>query len=46
MTVKELIEKLQELPDDATILVNDNCGGGYILRDVEYLETFNEVELS
>ena len=46
MTVKELITKLQALPDDTTIYVNDNCGGGYILSEVEYIESFNEVELS
>lgn len=28
MKVKELIEKLQELPEDSTIAINDSCGNG------------------
>lgn len=31
MKVKELIEKLQELPEDSTIAINDSCGNGGVV---------------
>lgn len=46
MKVKDLIKKLQKLPEDANIWVNDNCGGIYELRDVDYNKNDNSVELS
>lgn len=31
MKVKDLIEKLQELPEDSTIAINDSCGNGGVV---------------
>ena len=45
MKVKDLIKKLQKLPEDANIWVNDNCGGAYELGDVDYHKNDNSVEL-
>ena len=31
MKAKDLIEKLQELPEDSTIAINDSCGNGGVV---------------
>ena len=46
MTVKELIEILKNIDENANVFCWDNRGGGYTLTDVEYDETRNQVELS
>ena len=46
MTVKELIDILKDLNENANIFCSDNAGGGYILTDVEYNEETNQIELS
>jgi hypothetical protein len=46
MTVKELIEILKGFDEDANVFCWDNCGGAYTVSDVEYNETYNQVELS
>lgn len=47
MTVAELIEKLQELPQDYTVTASTQNGGSYEVTDIfEYDEIFHEVELS
>lgn len=49
MTVAELIEILQELPQDYTVTASkrDGAGGWYEVTDVyEYGDIFHEVELS
>ena len=49
MTVAELIEKLQELPQDYTVTASkhDDSGYGYEVTDIfVYNEIFHEVELS
>lgn len=46
MKVKDLIKKLQKLPEDANVWVNDNCGGCFELSDVDYNKNDNSVELS
>ena len=46
MTVKELIEILKGLDENANVFCWDNSGGGYTLTDVEYDERTNQVELS
>lgn len=47
MTVAELIEKLQEMPQDYTVTASTQDGGSYEVTDVyEYNDIFREVELS
>ena len=46
MTVKELMEILKNIAENAYVFCWDNSGGGYTLTDVEYDETRNQVELS
>ena len=46
MKVKDLIKKLQKLPQDSNVWVYDNCGGYYGLGDVDYNRKDNSVELS
>ena len=46
MTVKELIEILKNIDENANVFCWDNRGGGYTLTDVNYNEDFNLVELS
>lgn len=46
MKVKELIEILKGLDENANVFCWDNSGGGYTLTDVEYDERTNQVELS
>lgn len=47
MTVAELIEILQELPQDYTVTASTQNGGSYEVTDVyEYNNIFCEVELS
>ena len=46
MKVKELIEILEKMPQSAVIYNDDNCGGAYMLRDVEYDKITNEIILS
>ena len=46
MTVKELMDILKDLNENANIFCSDNAGGGYTLTDVEYDEETNQVELS
>ena len=45
MTVKELIERLQALDANTRVFASDNCGGSYLIGDVEYDESTNTVEL-
>lgn len=46
MTVKELIEILKNIDENANVFCLDNRGGGYTLTDVNYNKDFNLVELS
>ena len=47
MTVAELIEILQEMPQEYTITASTHDGGRYEVRDAyEHHEIFHEVELS
>lgn len=47
MIVAELIEILQELPQDYTVTASTQDGGCYEVRDVfEHDKIFSEVELS
>lgn len=46
MTVKELIEILKNIDENANVFCCDNRGGGYTLTDVNYNKDFNLVELS
>lgn len=47
MTVAELIEILQELPQEYTVTASTQDGSSYEVRDVyEHHEAFSEVELS
>lgn len=46
MKVKELIEKLQALPSEATVWADDQNEGAYLLREVDYDDVVNEVKLS
>jgi hypothetical protein len=46
MTVKELMEILKNLDENANVFCCDNSGGGYTLTDVEYDEDRNQVEFS
>ena len=47
MTVAELIEILQELPQDYTVIASTQDGGSYEVRDVyDYGDIFCEIELS
>ena len=47
MTVAELIEVLQEMPQDYTVTASTQDGGIYEVRDVyEHQEIFHRVELS
>ena len=46
MTVKELIDILKDLNENANIFCSDNAGGGYALTDVEYDEETNQIVLS
>ena len=46
MTVKELMDILKDLDENANVFCWDNAGGGYTLTDVEYDEERNQVELS
>lgn len=47
MTVAELIEKLQELPQDYTVIASTQDGGCYEVTDIyEHHEIFHQVELS
>lgn len=47
MTVAELIEILQEMPQDYTVTASTQDGGCYEVTDVyEYDEVIHEVELS
>ena len=47
MTVAELIEILQEMPQDYIVTASTQDGGSYEVRDVyEHHEIFHEVELS
>ena len=46
MTVAELIEVLEELPQDYTVIASAQDGGSYEVRDVYEHRTFCEVELS
>ena len=47
MTVAELIEILQEMPQDYTVTASTQNGGSYEVTDVyEYNNKFCEVELS
>ena len=47
MTVAELIEILQELPQDYTVTASTQHGRSYEVTDIfEYDEIFHEVELS
>jgi hypothetical protein len=39
MTVKELIEELKSFPEDAVVIVEDNCGVD--LGEAEYLSSSN-----
>ena len=47
MTVAELIEQLQELPQDFTVITSTQDGGYYEVTDIyEHHEVFQQVELS
>jgi hypothetical protein len=47
MTVAELIEILQEMPQDYTVTASTQNGGSYEVTEVyEHHEAFHEVELS
>lgn len=46
MTVKELMDILKDMDENANVFCWDNAGGGYTLTDVEYDEEMNQVELS
>ena len=47
MTVAELIEKLNELPQDYTVIASTQDGGDYRVTDIYvYDEIIREVELS
>ena len=47
MTVAELIEVLQEMPQDYTVIASTQDGGIYEVRDVyEHHEAFHVVKLS
>lgn len=47
MKVSELIEILNELPQDAEVIASTQDGGAYSVTDVDYYDgSFNYVELS
>ena len=46
MTVAELIEKLEELPQDYTVIATTQDGGCYEVTDIYEHSSFYEVELS
>lgn len=46
MTVAELIEILQEMPQDYTVTASTQDGGSYDVTDIYENEAFGEVELS
>lgn len=37
MTVKELIEKLKELPEDARIIAENRCEEAYIIYEINHV---------
>jgi hypothetical protein len=48
MTVRELIDKLKDIPGDTEVVFWDRTGeyGERQVKDVDYLDCFNEVLLS
>lgn len=42
MTVKELIEKLNEFDENLHVYVNDNMGGGYPVSDMISVKEFTD----
>ena len=46
MTVAELIEKLEQLPQDYTVIASTQNGGYYEVTDIYERAVFHMVELS
>lgn len=45
MTKQDFIEMIENLPDDAELVVS-NCTIGFVVTDVEYNELWNQIRLS